>query len=122
MQEESQSAAKGIAGVTTANTETIYSGITSSTLNHIKNIDLDGSFGTKIDTLARHVLWIRENDPGAKSIIFSQFKDFLEVLGKAFDQFRIAYTSFDKVNGVHKFKSDPSVSHPGSFFNSKGLS
>lgn len=67
------------------------------------------SFGTKIDTLARHVLWLRENDPGAKSVIFSQYKDFLQVLSRAFTQFRIAYSNFDKPNGVKKFKDDPGV-------------
>ena len=67
------------------------------------------SFGTKIDTLARHVLWLRENDPGAKSVIFSQYKDFLEILSRAFTQFRIAYSNFDKPNGVKKFKEDPGV-------------
>ena len=67
------------------------------------------SFGTKIDTLARHVLWIRQNDPGAKSVIFSQYKDFLNVLGRAFAQFKIAFSGFDKPSGVKKFKDDPGV-------------
>ena len=67
------------------------------------------SFGTKIDTLARHILWIRQNDPGAKSVIFSQYKDFLNVLGRAFAQFKIAFSGFDKPNGVRKFKDDPGV-------------
>lgn len=60
----------------------IYSGIRNTILNQIKNNDLDGSFGTKIDTLARHMLWIREHDPGAKSIVFSQYRDFLDVLAR----------------------------------------
>ena len=107
MQEATAPTAKS--NVADASPETIYSGITSATLNQIKTIDLDGSFGTKIDTLARHILWIRENDPGAKSILFSQFKDFLDILAKAFAQFRIAFTSFDKPNGVRNFKSDSSV-------------
>ena len=88
----------------------IYSGINSVTLSQIKNIDMDGSFGTKIDTLARHILWIRENDPGAKSIVFSQFRDFLDVLARAFTRFKIEFTSIDKKQGVEKFKKDPSVS------------
>ncbi|MCJ1431726.1 hypothetical protein MMC27_001081 [Xylographa pallens] len=87
----------------------IYSGINSLTLNQIKNIDVEGSFGSKIDTLARHILWIRENDPGAKSVIFSQYKDFLDVLSRAFIKFRIGFASIDKKNGVEKFKKDPSI-------------
>ncbi|KAI9814757.1 MAG: hypothetical protein M1827_003023 [Pycnora praestabilis] len=87
----------------------LYSGISGSTLNQIKNIDLDGSFGTKIDTLARHLLWIRENDPGAKSIVFSQFKDFLDVLGSAFAHSKIGFTAIDRKGGIDNFKNDPSV-------------
>lgn len=88
----------------------IYSEISTSTLSEIKNIELDGpSFTTKVDTLARHLIWIRESDPGAKSIIYSSFKDFLDVLAQAFSKFRIGYSSIDKPNGIEKFKSDPGV-------------
>lgn len=88
----------------------IYSDIGDSTLCQIKNIDLDGSFGTKIDTLARHILWIRQHDPGAKSIVFSQYKDFLVVLARAFTQFRICFTGIDRKGGTERFKNDPGVS------------
>ncbi|KAI9842134.1 MAG: hypothetical protein M1838_003253, partial [Thelocarpon superellum] len=87
----------------------IYSGIGHSTLTQIKNIDLDGSFGTKIDTLTRHLLWIRENDAGAKSIVFSQYRDFLDVLARAFSHSKIGFTAIDRKGGIDKFKSDPSV-------------
>ena len=93
-------------------TASIYSDINNLTLNQIKNIDVEGSFGSKIDTLARHILWIRENDPGAKSIVFSQFKDFLDILARAFTKFKIGFTSIDKKSGAEKFKKDPSVSVP----------
>ena len=85
----------------------IYSGIREPILNQIKNIDLDGAFGTKIDTIARHILWIREHDPGAKSIIFSQYKDFLVVLHRAFTQFKIGCTDIDRKSGIQSFKNDP---------------
>jgi E3 ubiquitin-protein ligase SHPRH len=88
----------------------IYSEISKTKLAEIKSIDLDGpSFTTKVDTLARHLIWLRESDPGAKSIIFSQFKDFLEVLALAFQRFRIGYSSIDKPRGIERFKEDPSV-------------
>lgn len=58
---------------TTSKATTIYSEFNADKLAEIKNIDLDGpSFTTKVDTLVRHLLWLRESDPGAKSIIFSQ--------------------------------------------------
>ncbi|PYI09031.1 hypothetical protein BO78DRAFT_427626 [Aspergillus sclerotiicarbonarius CBS 121057] len=87
----------------------IYADISSGTLREIKNIDLDSSFGTKIDTLARHILWLREHDPGAKSVVFSQYKNFLEILANALSRFKIGYSSVDGKDGIHNFKSDPAV-------------
>ena len=87
----------------------IYSGIRDNILNQIKDIDLEGSFGTKIDTIARHILWIRQHDPGAKSIVFSQYKDFLDVLARAFKHFKIGYTGFERKGGIESFRTDPSM-------------
>jgi E3 ubiquitin-protein ligase SHPRH len=88
----------------------IYSDVSNDTLNQIKNIDLDGSyFGTKVDTICRHLYWLREHDPGSKAIIFSQYREFLDVLGRAFGQYKIAFSRFDDRNGIEKFKSDPAV-------------
>jgi len=36
-----------------------------------------GSYGSKIQTLVRHLLYIQYTDPGAKSIIFSAWADSL---------------------------------------------
>ncbi|KAI9848738.1 MAG: hypothetical protein M1837_006825 [Sclerophora amabilis] len=105
-EEEEESIRKGDLG-TSCPTSAFYSGINDKTLNEIKNIDVDGSFGTKIDTLARHLFWIRDKDPGAKSIIFSQYREFLDVLGRAFNQFRIGFSSIDSKGGIEKFRNDP---------------
>jgi E3 ubiquitin-protein ligase SHPRH len=92
------------------NLTSIYTGLNTSTLNEIKNIDIHGSFGTKIDTLARHIIWLRTADPGAKSIIFSQFRDFLEILARAFRRFKIGYSTIDdKKQGIERFKKDSTV-------------
>ncbi len=91
-------------------TTSIYSEFNDDKLSAIQNIKLDGpSFATKIDTLIKHLLWLRQEDPGAKSIIFSQFREFLEVLSRAFDRFRIGFTSFDQKNGISKFKEEPGI-------------
>lgn len=88
----------------------IYSEISKNQLAEIKNIELDGpSFTTKIDTLVRHLLWLRETDPGAKSIIYSQFSDFLDVLAHAFERFRIGFSAMGTTNGIETFKSDPAI-------------
>ena len=111
MQEESHSSpsSPGSDAASGSTKTSIYSGIKAETLNQIKSIDVKGSFGTKIDTIARHLLWIRENDPGAKSIVFSQFKDFLDLLGKAFAKFKISWTSIDAKGGIEKFKNDSGI-------------
>lgn len=88
----------------------IYSEFSADKLAEIKNIDLDGpAFTTKVDNLVRHLLWLRENDPGAKSIVFSQYADFLSVLGLAFRRYRIGFTSFERPTGISDFKEDPSM-------------
>lgn len=88
----------------------IYSTFGSDKLAEIKNIELDGpSYTTKVDTLIRHLLWIRQTDPGAKSIVFSQYRDFLDVLATAFRRFRIGFASIDSHGGTTRFKEDPAV-------------
>ncbi len=109
MQEEGQAKRKEVSVANGTEETTIYSGIRDNVLYQIKNIDLEGSFGTKIDTIAKHILWIREHDPGAKSIVFSQYRDFLDVLARAFAQFRIDFTGIDRKDGIMKFTNDPSV-------------
>jgi len=87
----------------------IYSDISINTMNEIKAIDLPGSYGTKIDTLARHIIWLRTNDPGAKSIIFSQFSDFLSVLSNALTEFKIGNTSIHVSGGIERFRRDATI-------------
>ncbi|CAD0110326.1 unnamed protein product, partial [Aureobasidium uvarum] len=87
----------------------LYADINSDTLAQIKSIDLNGSFGTKIDTLARHILWIRQHDPGAKAIVFSQFREFLDVLSTAFKQFGIGYSRMGKPGAIDRFRSDAGI-------------
>jgi E3 ubiquitin-protein ligase SHPRH len=87
----------------------IYSDISDSTMKEIKMINLEGSYGTKVDMIARHLFWIRNNDRGAKSIIFSQFGDFLEVLREALKQWKIGCSSIRDKDGVAKFKTDGAI-------------
>ncbi|KAF2003435.1 hypothetical protein P154DRAFT_520043 [Amniculicola lignicola CBS 123094] len=90
-------------------TTSIYSDMSDSTMREIKTIDLNGSYGSKVDMLARHLIWIRHNDPGAKSIIFSQFGDFLEVLSEALKNWKIGCSSISEKDGIQRFRSDPAV-------------
>jgi E3 ubiquitin-protein ligase SHPRH len=87
----------------------IYSEVDNTLMDEVKSIDLPASFGTKIDTLGRHLLWIREHDPGAKAIVFSQYRDFLDVLGPAFATFKIGCTRLGRPGAVEKFRHDASI-------------
>jgi E3 ubiquitin-protein ligase SHPRH len=109
-QEEVQGPASPVQASSPGSSSTsIYSDISNSTMKEIKMIDLDGSYGTKIDMIARHLLWIRANDPGAKSIIFSQFGDFLEVLHEALMKWRIGVSGITDKDGIQRFKSDAAI-------------
>ncbi|CEI39546.1 hypothetical protein FVEN_g1840 [Fusarium venenatum] len=88
----------------------IYSEFNADKLAEIQNIELGGpSFTTKVDTLVKHLMWLRESDPGAKSIVFSQYKGFLGILQNAFARFGIGHTSIDDSGGIKRFKEDASV-------------
>lgn len=87
----------------------IYSDVDSKLMDEIKSIDLPSSYGTKIDTLGRHLHWIREHDPGAKSIVFSQYREFLDVLGTALNDFKIGYSRLGRAGAVERFRREPSI-------------
>lgn len=87
----------------------IYSSISAAELAAIQSIDLPVSYGTKIDTLARHLRWLRKADPGAKSIIFSQYRDFFEVLSSAFRRFGIRHISIGDRESINRFLTEPGM-------------
>ncbi|KAF1950746.1 hypothetical protein CC80DRAFT_455455 [Byssothecium circinans] len=90
-------------------TTSIYSDVSDNTMKEIKMIDLDGSYGGKVDMIARHLLQIRNTHRGAKTIIFSQFRDFLDVLRNAFKKWKIGVTSIRDKNGIQQFRNDPAI-------------
>lgn len=103
-------ASNSISGSDRTHDQSIYSDISTTMLNEIKNIEIRGpSFGSKIDFLCRHLLWLREHDPGSKVIIFSQYREFIDVLAHAVAEYKISSTRFDVKNGIERFKSDPAV-------------
>ncbi|EFX01034.1 snf2 family helicase [Grosmannia clavigera kw1407] len=84
----------------------IYSNFSADQLD----MDLPGpSFTTKVDTLIRHLLWLRSSDPGTKAIVFSQFPEFLVILAQAFTHYHIGFSRFSDCDGIAKFKEDPSI-------------
>lgn len=49
----------------------------SKLFREIESMESFGDFGNKIQTLVRHLLYLQQSDPGAKSIVFSAWADSL---------------------------------------------
>ncbi|KAI0157445.1 SNF2 family N-terminal domain-containing protein [Xylariaceae sp. FL1272] len=94
-------------------TAPIYSNFGEDKLRAIQDIKLKGpSYSTKIDTLIKHLKWLRDEDPGAKSIIFSQFQGFLDVLEQALIAHGIGHAAFTttsshRYRSLERFREDP---------------
>ncbi|KAJ6263409.1 hypothetical protein Dda_1972 [Drechslerella dactyloides] len=87
----------------------IYTGIDEETFQQIKKIPVNMSFGSKIDMVVKHLLWIRRTS-ATKSVIFSQWKEVLDVFQNALRLNDIGFASLeDKAGGLHSFKKDPKV-------------
>jgi E3 ubiquitin-protein ligase SHPRH len=54
-----------------------YNAVSPSLVAEIDTMELYGSYGTKIDTLVRHLLYLQLADAGAKSVVFSAWEDSL---------------------------------------------
>ena len=108
-QEEQQSASPSSYASESSSRNSIYSSISEEALDEIKIIDLPSSWGSKIDSIARHLLYLRANEPGAKTVLFSQYRDFLDVLGNALERCKVGFSEIRAKNGIKRFKEDPTV-------------
>lgn len=88
----------------------IYADFGEDRLKEVNDAPLDGPvLPTKVNALVRHLLWLRKADAGAKSIIFSQFGAFLNILKRALDRYNIGCSTFATKDGITRFKQDPAV-------------
>ena len=108
-EEETLPSGRALSNSSTPGPDAIYVGVRTSVLDEIKNIEIPRSYSTKVDTLTRHILWLRDQDPGAKSVIFSQYRDFLKLLKAVFIEAKIGCATIEEKDGVTKFKTDASV-------------
>ncbi|RCI07450.1 hypothetical protein L249_4524 [Ophiocordyceps polyrhachis-furcata BCC 54312] len=90
-----------------ANEKETFSEPRANLVSAIQSISLGPgpSYPTKIATLVRHILFLRETDPGAKSLIFSQYSEFLSQLSQALGRYHINHGSPLSATS----SSDPSV-------------
>ena len=54
-----------------------YNLISPGAFKSIESMECHGSYGSKIQTLVRHLLYLQIIEPGAKSIVFSAWADSL---------------------------------------------
>ncbi|KAK4756691.1 hypothetical protein SAY87_006818 [Trapa incisa] len=55
------------------------------------SVIVHGSYGTKIEAVTRRILWIKRAQPKAKVLVFSSWKDVLDVLEHAFKANDVSY-------------------------------
>ncbi|KAF8153782.1 SNF2 family N-terminal domain-containing protein [Crassisporium funariophilum] len=85
----------------------------SSVFADIQNMETYGDFGSKIQTLVRHLLFLKLTDPGAKSIVFSAWADSLHIVEWALQRNGIRCLRIDQKSknesAPHKFRTDPEI-------------
>ncbi|THH28194.1 hypothetical protein EUX98_g5996 [Antrodiella citrinella] len=91
-----------------------YNMASDSLLENIDMMESHGSFGSKIQTLVRHLLFLDVSDPGCKTIVFSAWADSLNIIFYALQQNGIKALRGDQNNGKRNsakiFRTDPSYS------------
>jgi E3 ubiquitin-protein ligase SHPRH len=77
--------------------------------SEIASLPIEGGYGSKIDSIVRHLRYIRLTTPGAKALIFSQWTQLLEIIGMALTKNGIRFVKFEKRKNeaVVNFKNDP---------------
>ncbi|KAF8654783.1 hypothetical protein AX16_003438 [Volvariella volvacea WC 439] len=79
----------------------------------IQSIESYGDYGTKIQTMVRHLRYLKFTDPGAKSIVFSAWADSLTIMEVALKSNGIPCIRIDRKSkgesATKVFKNDPSI-------------
>ncbi|KZT19573.1 hypothetical protein NEOLEDRAFT_1159005 [Neolentinus lepideus HHB14362 ss-1] len=90
-----------------------YNYIDPALFEEIEKVESNGSYGSKIQTLVRHLLHIQDTDPGAKSIVFSAWADSLHIVQHALENNGIPCLRIDqskgKKNAAKMFKDQPEL-------------
>ncbi|KAI5838912.1 SNF2 family N-terminal domain-containing protein [Morchella snyderi] len=90
----------------------IYSGMDKRIMDEIKRVEIRQHFGSKIDMIIRHLLWLRQHEPGFKAVLFSQWGDFLDFMKTVLTHSHIGFATLDGRGGgagVHAFRTDPAT-------------
>lgn len=88
-----------------------YTTIDDEVLQDIISRDSQGQFGSKIQTLIKHLLYLRDREPGSKAICFSAWSDSLSIVAYALQMNNITFLRLDgtknRLNPVREFQTDP---------------
>ncbi|KAF9566044.1 hypothetical protein CPC08DRAFT_682833 [Agrocybe pediades] len=89
----------------------VYNTIDPNVFDDIQTMETYGDYGSKIQTLIRHLCHLRLTDPGAKSIIFSAWADSLHIVERALNENGIQSLRIDQgtKSTAEKFTSDPDI-------------
>ncbi|KAJ3385204.1 hypothetical protein HDU80_000741 [Chytriomyces hyalinus] len=75
-------------------------------------LDSNGSLGSKTDFILRHLLHIQRTDATAKTLIFSQWDQVLNIISMGCEQNGIRHVRFDVGKGkdsIQRFREDPDI-------------
>ncbi|KAJ3221148.1 hypothetical protein HDU81_010865 [Chytriomyces hyalinus] len=75
-------------------------------------LDSNGSLGSKTDFILRHLLHIQRTDATAKTLIFSQWDQVLNIISMGCEQNGICHVRFDIGKGkdsIQRFREDPDI-------------
>ncbi|KAI0078425.1 hypothetical protein K474DRAFT_1594151 [Panus rudis PR-1116 ss-1] len=90
-----------------------YNIIDPGLLESIELMESHGSYGSKIQTLVRHLLYIQAADPGSKTIVFSAWADSLHIIEHALRNNDIPCLRIDqnsaRQNAAKRFRTDPAI-------------
>ncbi|EGN92623.1 hypothetical protein SERLA73DRAFT_79438 [Serpula lacrymans var. lacrymans S7.3] len=92
-----------------------YNMIDPKLIQEIGSMESTGSYGSKIQTLIRHLLYLQVTDPGSKSIVFSAWADSLHIIQHALNANGIQCLRIDqakqkgKESAVKRFRTNPEI-------------
>ncbi|KAJ7460553.1 SNF2 family N-terminal domain-containing protein [Mycena latifolia] len=93
--------------------EIAYNMIDPQTFREIETMPSFGDYGNKIQTLVRHLLYLRTVDAGAKSIVFSAWADSLYIVERALLENGISCLRIDQnrkgITAVKKFAESDDI-------------
>ncbi|CDZ97679.1 DEAD box-containing helicase-like transcription factor/DNA repair protein [Phaffia rhodozyma] len=84
--------------------------VSADEISQISSMSLFGDWGSKINTMVQHLLYLRKTDLGSKAVLFTAYPDALNILEQALKSNGIRYCgSFKGPKAASEFKSDPNI-------------